>query len=366
MSRKFIRLIIAIIGAAMGAALVLMVFDILNYFNVADLYIQLSPLLYSGIFVVACMVGGILFYVFSTKISDLLLRKKARLESRLKKMHAIDMVSGCVGLIVGLVIALLITTLFKGVIKFAWLEIALSLIVYLGLAETGWNLGSKRGREIVGFLKRSRTKEDEADMESGSIPKVVDTNVLIDGRIFDICKTGFVEGPLVVPGFVLSELRHIADSSDSLKRVRGRRGLDILHGLQTELDMPVIINENRYEDITEVDNKLLHLCQELNGCILTNDYNLNKVAEVKKIKVLNINELANAVKPIALPGETLKAKIVKEGKENGQGLAYFDDGTMIVVENGKEHIGSEIEVMVTTILQTAAGRMIFAKPHKTS
>ena len=193
-------------------------------------------------------------------------------------------------------------------------------------------------------------------------PKVLDTSVIIDGRIADICRTGFIEGKLIIPKFVLNELQHIADSSDDLKRVRGRRGLDILNIIQKELDIEVQITEKDFDDIPEVDSKLLKLAQVMNGKVVTNDYNLNKVAQFQGVEVLNINELANAVKPVAIPGEEMVAQVVKEGKESNQGIAYLDDGTMIVVEGGKKHIGETINVLVTSVLQTSAGRMIFGKP----
>jgi len=192
--------------------------------------------------------------------------------------------------------------------------------------------------------------------------KILDTSVIIDGRIFDICKTGFVEGPLIIPAFILEELRHIADSSDALKRNRGRRGLDVLNRIQKELDIPVRIYEKDFDDINEVDSKLLKLGEILKGAVITNDYNLNKVAEFQGVPVLNVNELANAVKPVVLPGEEMVVQVIKDGKETGQGIGYLDDGTMIVVDGGKKHVGETIDVMVTSVLQTAAGRMIFAKP----
>ena len=193
-------------------------------------------------------------------------------------------------------------------------------------------------------------------------PKVLDTSVIIDGRIADICKTGFIEGKLVIPRFVLNELQHIADSSDDLKRVRGRRGLDILNSIQKELDIEVEISDKDFEDIPEVDSKLLKLAETIGGKVVTNDFNLNKVAQFQGVEVLNINELANAVKPVAIPGEHMMAQVVKEGKEQNQGIAYLDDGTMIVVDGGRKYIGETINVLVTSVLQTPAGRMIFGKP----
>jgi uncharacterized protein YacL len=204
-------------------------------------------------------------------------------------------------------------------------------------------------------------REKKGKVVSKGDPKVLDTSVIIDGRIFDICQTGFVEGTLIIPNFVLEELRHIADSSDSLKRNRGRRGLDILNRIQKELSIDVQIWEKDFPDLSEVDTKLLKLAQTINGKVITNDYNLNKVAEFQGVPVLNINELANAIKPVVLPGEEMQIQIIKDGKESGQGIAYLDDGTMIVVEGGRKFIGETIDVTVTSVLQTAAGRMIFAK-----
>jgi len=192
--------------------------------------------------------------------------------------------------------------------------------------------------------------------------KILDTSVIIDGRIVDICRSGFIEGELIVPSFVLEELRHIADSQDSLKRNRGRRGLDVLNMLQKDLEYPVKVENVEIPSDTEVDSALLKLAQKMGGKVLTIDFNLNKVADFQGVPVLNINELANALKPIALPGEEMTVQVIKDGKENGQGVGYLDDGTMIVIDGGRRHIGESLNVTVTSILQTAAGRMIFAKP----
>ena len=244
----------------------------------------------------------------------------------------------------------------------------LSIIAYIIFGLIGVRIGIRSKGEIVGFLKNrniGEKKEKDTDKTKTAKrnipPKVLDTSVIIDGRIADICKTGFLEGKLVVPQFVLDELRHIADSADDMKRVRGRRGLDVLNAIQEEGSVEVEITNQDFPNIAEVDIKLLKLSSVLNGKVVTNDYNLNKVAQVRGVEVLNINELANAVKPIAIPGEEIVVTIVKEGKENQQGVAYLDDGTMIVVENGRHHIGETRAVVVTSILQTPAGRMIFAK-----
>ena len=191
--------------------------------------------------------------------------------------------------------------------------------------------------------------------------KLLDTSVIIDGRLMDIMAAGFIDGKLVVANFVLEELQKLSDSSDNLKRAKGRRGLDWVHDLQQCYTERVLIVDNDFDDITEVDAKLVKLAKQFNADIITNDFNLNKVAEIQGVKVLNINELANAIKPVVISGEEMTVFLVKEGKEHGQAVAYLDDGTMIVVENGRKFVGSNADIIVTSVLQTAAGRMIFAK-----
>jgi uncharacterized protein YacL len=287
------------------------------------------------------------------------------IESHLNKIPVSDIISGALGLTIGLIIANLIGTAFSHLpIVSSILPVVLSIILgYLGM-----NMAVKKREELVGFLTglswvggRDRNK-DKLPPTNMYLYKILDTSVIIDGRIADICKSGFLEGTLVIPVFVLEELQHIADSSDLLKRNRGRRGLDILNRIQKELEMYVQIDSHDFDDISEVDRKLVRLGQLLKAKIVTNDYNLNKVAELQGVPVLNINELSNAVKPVVLPGEEMVVHVIKDGKEFGQGVAYLDDGTMIVVDGGKKHIGETVGVLVTSVLQTAAGRMIFAKP----
>ena len=256
-------------------------------------------------------------------------------------------------------------------IPFPWVSSLLTAVIYIVLGYLGFTLPVKKRDDIVAAIQAGKKERDGSastrkisKKKNNAAAKVLDTSVVIDGRIYDICKVGFMEGPLIVPVFVLNELQLIADSSDDLKRNRGRRGLDIINKMQNDLDVPVQISEEDYDDIQEVDAKLVRMAKETKCKILTNDYNLNKVATVQGAEVLNINELANAVKPVVLPGEEMKVLLVKAGKESGQAVAYLDDGTMIVVENGRKYIGDNITVIVTSILQTAAGRMIFAKPRK--
>ncbi|MDO8730335.1 MAG: hypothetical protein Q7J69_04035, partial [Candidatus Omnitrophota bacterium] len=217
-----------------------------------------------------------------------------------------------------------------------------------------------RGRDefniIIPYVKFTRQDQREEMV-------ILDTSVVIDGRIADICQTRFIEGRFIVPRFVLKELQQIADSQDPIKRNRGRRGLDVLARIQKIPHVDVVITDEDFADTREVDAKLVRLAKLLGGRLLTNDFNLNKVAELQGVQVLNINELANALKPVVLPGELMEARVIKEGKEYNQGVAYLDDGTMVVVEQGRHLIGQTVKVMVTSVLQTAAGRMVFAKPE---
>jgi uncharacterized protein YacL len=234
---------------------------------------------------------------------------------------------------------------------------SLALLLYIVCAYFGIVLGLWKGPEF-------RTGDEESlgvGMGQASSPKILDTSVIIDGRIADICETGFLEGPLIVPQFVLKELQHIAGSPDSIKRNRGRRGLDILQRIQKNIDITVRIVDHDFPKIREVDTKLVALGKALKGKVLTNDFNLNKVAELQGVPVLNVNQLANAVKPVVLPGEVMNVHIMKEGKEYGQGVAYLDDGTMVVVDNAKRYVSKHIDVIVTSVLQTTAGRMIFTR-----
>lgn len=223
----------------------------------------------------------------------------------------------------------------------------------------------------IGLLLALRVEKDPGLLLRGKRPagepapalnnKILDTSVIIDGRIADLCETGFLEGSYIIPQFILQELQHIADSSDSLKRARGRRGLDILHRIQKMVDIDVRIVDDDFPSIKEVDSKIVALGKRMSAKIVTNDLNLNKVAELQGVRVLNINQLCNALKPVVLPGETMRVFVLKEGKESGQGIAYLDDGTMIVVDEARRWIGKNIDVVVTSVLQTTAGRMIFTR-----
>ena len=311
--------------------------------------------------------GALLGWLIASPVLKTTVAMTKRAEGKLQKMSTQDLMSGAIGLIIGLIIAFLIGSALSGIPIIGSVIPVLTCIFfgYLGLS-----LGISKREGIAAFFSglgrensnRFRNKGKTRAAGYCNMPKVLDTSVIIDGRIADICKTGFVEGPIIIPNFVLEELRHIADSSDALKRAKGRRGLDILNVIRKELDIEVEISSKDYDDIAEVDDKLVRLAQELYGCVVTNDYNLNKVATLQGVVVLNINELANAIKPVVLPGEKMIVTVVKDGKEHNQGVAYLDDGTMIVVENGRRYMGETIEVEVTSVIQTNAGRMIFGKP----
>lgn len=291
----------------------------------------------------------------------------------MKKLSMQEMILGAIGLIFGLLIATLIN-LVLGFIPFEDIAVVGKFIkpfLYLVVAIFWGYLGVFFATRMVfvqsfGQLFSSSGRKDVFISAPKSI-KLLDTSVIVDGRIYDICKTGFLQGTLIVPNFVLNELQQIADSADTLKRNRGRRGLDVLHNLQK--DPGIQFSAKEYDEVTGVDSKLVKLALELGADLVTTDYNLNKVAQLQGLRVLNVNELANAVKPVVLPGEVLAVEIIKEGKESGQGIGYLDDGTMIVVEGGKKHIGEKIEPEVTSVIQTVAGKMIFARlpsknPHK--
>lgn len=305
---------------------------------------------------------AIIFFILSPYVIHLSLKLVKDVEDELEKVPVHQIVIGSIGLIVGLVIAFLVSSAIQ-LIEIPFISM-LSLLLYVFLGYLGVSVATKNVGDLTKiqeFFKKA-SKPTQAKGQTYNRPKILDTSVIIDGRIADICKTGFIEGCLIIPEFVLEELRHIADSSDGLKRNRGRRGLDILSIIQKELKLDIRIDGTNFEDVSEVDVKLLKLAQKINGVVVTNDYNLNKVAAIQGVTVLNINELANAIKPVVLPGEEMTVYVVKEGKESNQGVAYLDDGTMIVVEGGRKFINETIDVLVTSVLQTAAGRMIFAKP----
>lgn len=321
----------------------------------------------------AVVIFGLIFYFIFSLIVKMGKAISKAVEKSLEEVRMADVVLGIGGLVIGLLIAMLISVPIAQ-IPIKWLASVLTIVVYVLMAYLGVAIPVRKRDEFIDAFRQmrsvnvgssltrklSRRKTNALEPEI----KILDTSVIIDGRIYDIMRSGFLEGPVIVPVFVLAELQLLADNGDDLKRARGRRGLDIVKKMQNEFDEMIRVSEEDYDDLTGVDDKLVRMGKEKKYKILTNDYNLNKVATVRGVQVLNINELANAVKPVVLPGEAMQVHPVKNGKESGQAVAYLDDGTMIVVENGKRHIGEHIAVTVTSVLQTAAGRMIFAKPSK--
>ena len=325
------------------------------------------------------IVSGVVFALILFLLFPVFVRRSAKIASRLDKeirhISAIELMTGVAGLIIGLVIAYLVASPIVSIINIRNTNAALAITigVYLFFVWLGVVIGSRKGKDVIAGFSRLR-EEAMSRAESqrskpahakggGMAPKILDTSVIIDGRIADIMKTGFLEGTIIIPDFVLVELRHIADSSDNLKRARGRRGLDVLNRVQTDFGIEIYqtAHDKAIDEHGEVDLKLLELTKKLKGKVVTNDFNLNKVASIQGVGVLNINELANNLKPVVLPGEEMTLYLVKEGKEQNQAVAYLDDGTMIVVEDGRKKIGNTVVVTVTSVLQTAAGRMIFGR-----
>ncbi|MFQ6019959.1 MAG: PIN/TRAM domain-containing protein [Dehalococcoidia bacterium] len=312
------------------------------------------------IFWAAPPVGFTLFGALAMPI--LILPPVRKFQEWLQEIRPVQLVLGIVGLLAGLMVAALLTpALFTlpGVGGFLAPFIISVLMGILGVAAT-----VSREEELTAFLGRflpSLTKDDRAARDI-----VTDTSAIIDGRIADIAQTGFLQGNLVIPRFVLDELRHIADSPDSLRRNRGRRGLEVLSNLQKETMISIRLVDDELPEARDVDAKLVRLAKKLNAPILTNDFNLNRIAELDDVKILNVNDLANAVKVVLLPGEEMAIRIIQEGKEMGQGVGFLDDGTMVVVEGGRSYLNEQLDVIVTRVLQTVAGRMIFAQPKAAS
>lgn len=318
------------------------------------------------------IIGALIFFLLSLFLVRYISSALNYIEKKLSELSLTYLLFGAIGTIIGLLIGVIISLPFynwdipfaKGVAPF---------LIMILLGYLGFQISTTRIDEWKKIFTSNKKKTEEAAETQQEMLdrkaddhfrkyKILDTSVIIDGRIYDIAKTGFIEGTILIPNFVLYELQYIADSGDSLKRVRGRRGLDILNALQKEAGISVEMYEGDFEDIQEVDSKLLKLAKLLDGTVVTNDYNLNKVAEFQNVPVLNINQLANAVKPVVIPGEDMDVLVVKAGTERQQGVAYLDDGTMVVVEDGQHYMNERITVVVTSALQTAAGRMIFAKP----
>ena len=325
--------------------------------------LSLSKFVLVSVYSVFAIIFGIIFYLLFPMILKKLTVNFEDVMKKSQKTPTSDIVIAIAGLIVGLVIAFLVSLPISNLnfpVLGNLLSATISIFIYVVFGFIGVKVAISKKEEILKFKLFSREKSVK---RGTSYPKILDTSVIIDGRIHDIIKTGFLEGPIIIAMFMVKELQYIADSEDPNRRQRGRRGLDILDRIQKEKDIEVRIVDKDYKNIKEVDHKLLKLTEDLHGRLITNDYNLNKVASLQKISILNINELALAIKPVVIQGEKLIVEVINRGKEPEQGLGYLSDGTMIVVEDGKDYIGQTIETTVTSILQTPAGKMIFTRKN---
>ena len=384
------RVPIVILGSSIGYYVLPLLWDVINI-NISFFY---SPLF-------NIVLGAIILFLIYGLTQPLLMRFIRNIERDMRQLSIEKVLVSAIGVIIGLVLAWLINIPLVA-IGWPFISNILPIVLTIVLGVLGFYIFSNKSAEIMEMLthfpqvRRSEstdtaiTEDVQSDKEAHESDlsthsegldmytdallslrqaadeayqpyKILDTSVIIDGRILDVLKAGFIEGVIVVPNFVLKELQYIADSADSLKRVRGRRGLDILNQIQALDDVIVDFYAGDFDDESEVDLKLLRLAKLVDGVVVTNDYNLNKVSQFHKIKVLNINELANSLKSVVIPGETISVHIVKAGTERQQGVAYMDDGTMIVVEEGKHHIDETLSVEITSAIQTNAGRMVFAK-----
>ncbi|MBO4853262.1 MAG: PIN/TRAM domain-containing protein [Schwartzia sp.] len=390
---KVLRFFIIAVMAVAGAALMQPASPALTQFigtEILKTHMGVLRMTFAGLLCIlaGAAIGALVGSLTASYLISTLKRFSAWVETQLNKMPIHDVLAGVIGLSLGLILAALLGAAFSRIpIVGNYLPVVFAIVFgYLGIRITM----TKREEiaEMFNFIPRffkdvlkarevrqepvvipapeslPEAKKESAPLDEDKRYKLLDTSAIIDGRIADVIDSGFLEGTLLIPVFVLEELQRIADSADALKRVRGRRGLDILQKIRSEEKLPVEIDSRDFDDIAEVDSKLVRLGQLVGGKIVTNDYNLNKVSELRGVPVLNVNELANAVKPVVVPGESMRVTVVKDGKEQGQGVAYLDDGTMIVIEGGHRHLNQAIDVEVTSALQTAAGRMIFAKPRR--
>lgn len=385
--KQVMRAVVGIFGAALGAVLIYLVFDFRLIQGWGTMQRMIS-------YLVGAAVGFGLFFAMADRWARFIRNCVDALSRQIRKAPLSEIVLRTIGLIIGLLIA--------GIISNPVLQLSISRVgnvigvliaitIYAVLGLLGVRLASmyhddimkavqqfrdnltrrdeertqrsnekKRKKRLAKALEAEEDRDEEDDFFEGS-PKILDTSVIIDGRIFEVMKAGFLEGPIIVSHYVLEELQYISDSSDALRRERGRKGLDRIHEMQTQARQDIHIDNTEIAKPKEVDLKLLVLTDRYRGRLVTNDFNLNKVATVQNIPVLNVNDLANALKPIVIPGEHMRVSIIKPGKEPGQGLGYLDDGTMIVVENGYDEIGNTVDTVVTSVLQTSAGKMIFTR-----
>ncbi len=362
--KKISTSIYIIIGLAFGLFVPYFTMNLVAMFTPFNPFTSINIIGLITIYVLSGLLFVSIFLSVSSSISRGIKKIGKSLEGLFLNISTVDLFFGIVGLIVGLVISILLSGLY-GMIPILTIQIVLSVVTYVVFIYLGVAIAVRRKNDILNFLKNNKkpeAKNEEKKKSKYTNPKILDTSVIIDGRIQKVIKSGFLEGDIIVCDLVLNELRHIADEGQVSKRERGRRGLDIIKEIQEACDKRVFVlsTGGKYKDIEETDEKLVFIAREYGGKIVTNDYNLNKMALVHKVGVLNINQLAKELKSNVLTGERLNVNVIKEGKEKEQGVAYFDDGTMVVVEKAGHLVGQYIEIEITSVIQTASGRMIFA------
>lgn len=377
---KIIRFIFGLIGAVVGITTLFILVEYEALPKMTGAYAVLA-------YIAAALFSFGIFYVLALKVYEKMREFLDYVTAQADRFPLLDIIISFLGLLLGLIIAGIVSNpvLQLSISRLGnVLGVVIAIFLYMLFGALGIRLALHYKEEIKTGLKNLRSgllREDDggirrtpraykrrrqidkedADRNEESYAKILDTSVIIDGRIFEVMRTGFLQGPIVISHYVLEELQFVSDSSDPLKRERGRKGLDRIRDLQTGSDLEIIVDNSNIDKVKEVDLKLMLLTKQYGGCLVTNDYNLNKVSSVQNIPVLNVNDLANALKPIVIPGEHMRLHIIKEGKEDGQGLAYLDDGTMIVIENGYKAIGKTVDTVVTSVLQTSAGKMIFTR-----
>ena len=357
--RRLLRLLIALSGAGIGMALSMALMRVYTLTRPGE---ALPVGWIIGLYLGMAALGTLIFWLLGGGFIARGSEWAAALEARLDKLTMEQLASSVLGLTSGLLIAALVSQVV-GYLGASMFTTAFSALLYVFLGALGLSIGLRRSDDIGQMLGRFPGLRDRRAGRRGAAqarPKLLDTSAIIDGRILEVCRTGFLEGELIVPAFVLDELRHIADAADTNRRARGRRGLDILQKLQAEPDVAIRV-EPTDDGEAETDVRMLRLARQMGAAIITGDYNLNKAASISGVGVMNLNDLARALRPVVLPGEEMSVTILKEGKEPGQGVGYLEDGTMIVVEGGQSRQGQVVTAVVTSALQTSAGRMIFAK-----
>ncbi|MBR2576550.1 MAG: hypothetical protein IKE40_04545 [Firmicutes bacterium] len=371
-----IRLLLTILGAALGYSLGILIYMLAVTSFTEEMQASAKTVEIATPVVGAVIVGALAFLISGGMVKNWG-RIGQRLETNISRFSAFQLIGGGLGLILGLLAAYLISGLL-GNIRILYLGTVLSVIAYIIFGGMFTLVGARLGKQLSdrgsGYDMRTsgaayfQNRRNAPRKRREAIPKIFDTSVLIDGRIMDLMKTGFIEGDIIIPEYVLTELRHLSDSADPIKKAKGRRGLAILKDIRTYYGIEIYntYSDKDWDGVEEVDMKLLRLAQKLDAKVVTNDFNLIQVAEIQEIPVLNINDVVNALRTVVIPGEDLRVSVIREGRENNQGVGYMPDGTMIVVEGGKNLIGKDVNTEVTSVLQTASGRMIFAKPRKTN